>query len=155
MSIEAYQFVRILEDAHCALENITARSVSLVNRQLTLAQYRTLVALANGGPSCVGALAESLDVHASTMTRMCDRLCARELITRSCSPTDHRVVTVDLSPTGRAVVEEITRVRAMRVGAAAESIDPRDLTTAMNTLHAFALALREPNGRPTTGAVTP
>jgi DNA-binding MarR family transcriptional regulator len=143
MSIDSHPFVRVLEDANCALENLTARSVSLVERRLTLAQYRTLVALASGGPSCVGALAASLDVHASTMTRMCDRLSARELITRSSSSTDHRRVTVDLTPNGRAVVEEIMRVRSMHVGAAAESIDPSDLATAINTLQAFSSTLRD------------
>ena len=47
-----------------------------MNEEVTLTQFRTLVVLSTRGPQTVTALAESLDVHTSTMTRMCTRLVA-------------------------------------------------------------------------------
>jgi DNA-binding MarR family transcriptional regulator len=142
MSVEPHPFTGAVVDAHDALAALTTRSVSSVNASLTPAQYRTLVAVANEGPQCVGALAESLDVHASTMTRMCDRLSARELITRTSSTKDHRTVTIALTPNGRVLVDEITRVQALHVVQAAECVDPTDLTVALRVLQSFATALR-------------
>jgi hypothetical protein len=63
--------VDALMRASRALVAITARSLSSVNEEVTLAQFRTLVVLSTRGPQTVTALAEHLDVHASTMTRMC------------------------------------------------------------------------------------
>src|SRR3954463_2477740 len=53
---------------------VAARSLSAVNTDVTLPQYRTLVVLASRGPQPLGYLAEQLDVSPSTATRMCDRL---------------------------------------------------------------------------------
>src|SRR5689334_12323430 len=145
MSIEQHPFVGAVVDAHQALAALTARSVASVNARLTPAQYRTLVVLASDGPSTVGGLADRLDVHASTMTRMCDRLCLRDLITRTASLRDNRTVTIALTAQGRVLVQEIMSVRARHLGAAAEGIDPVDLPVAMRALQTFATAL-QPNG---------
>ena len=62
---------------------ITARSLSSVNEDVTLPQFRSLVVLATAGPQTVSALADRLAVHASTMTRMCNRLVTRGLVVRA------------------------------------------------------------------------
>ena len=53
-----------------------------VNEDVTLPQFRSLVVLATAGPQTVSALADRLAVHASTMTRMCNRLVTRGLVVR-------------------------------------------------------------------------
>ena len=53
------------------------------------------------GPQTVSALAERLDVHASTMTRMCSRLVARGLVARKPSAIDRREVVIELTRKGR------------------------------------------------------
>ena len=88
-----------------ALVAITARSISAVNQEVTLPQFRSLVVLATAGPQTVSALADRLAVHASTMTRMCNRLVARGLVLRAPSAVDRREVVIALSTMGTTVVD--------------------------------------------------
>src|SRR4051794_32060140 len=99
-----------------ALVGVAARSIAAVDRDVTLPQFRTLVALAEHGPQNVGRLAEEVDVHASTATRMCDRLVRRGLIERTASPDSRREVIVRLPPAGRRLVGKVmtARRRAIR-----------------------------------------
>jgi len=99
--------VDMLMRATQALGSVTARSLGLVNEDVTLAQFRTLVVLATRGPQTVTALAEHLDVHASTMTRMCTRLVARDLVSRVPSLVDRREVVITPSASGSTLVEAV------------------------------------------------
>jgi DNA-binding MarR family transcriptional regulator len=99
--------VDALMRASRALVAVTARSLSSVNEEVTLAQFRTLMVLSTQGPQTVTALAENLDVHASTMTRMCTRLVTRGLVVRVPSSIDRREVVITLSTTGNALVEDV------------------------------------------------
>ena len=83
-----------------ALVAITARSLSAVNEDVTLPQFRSLVVLATAGPQTVSALADRLAVHASTMTRMCNRLVDRGLVVRAPSAVDRREVVIALTDDG-------------------------------------------------------
>ena len=83
-----------------ALVAITARSLSSVNDDVTLPQFRSLVVLATAGPQTVSALADRLAVHASTMTRMCNRLVTRGLVVRAPSAVDRREVVIALTDDG-------------------------------------------------------
>jgi len=65
-----------------ALVGITVRALSSVSDEVTLPQLRTLVVVSQHGAQTVSALADRLDVHASTMTRMCSRLVSRGLVER-------------------------------------------------------------------------
>ena len=80
--------------------SITARSLSAVNEDVTLPQFRSLVVLATAGPQTVSALADRLAVHASTMTRMCNRLVTRGLVVRAPSAVDRREVVIALTDDG-------------------------------------------------------
>ncbi len=71
------------------LVSVAARSLAGVTDKVTLPQYRALVVLAAVGPR-TRALAEVLGVHSSTLTRLCDRLVNKDLITRGESPTNRR-----------------------------------------------------------------
>src|SRR5690242_16030574 len=94
-----------------ALVGITARSLAAVNAEVTLPQFRSLVVLATAGPQTVSALADRLAVHASTMTRMCNRLVTRGLVVRAPSAVDRREVVIALSKTGTSVVEDVMAAR--------------------------------------------
>src|SRR5688572_26722022 len=83
-----------------ALVAVAARSIAEVDDAVTLPQFRTVVALASKGPQKVGALADELGVHASTATRMCDRLVRRGLIDRETSLASRREVIVRLTAEG-------------------------------------------------------
>jgi len=75
---------------------ITVRALASVSDEVTLPQLRTLVVVSLQGPQTVSALAERLDVHASTMTRMCNRLVTRSLVARKPSALDAPDVPLDI-----------------------------------------------------------
>src|SRR4051794_26602827 len=99
------------------LVGVAARSLAVLDDDVTLAQYRALVVVAGRGPVNVGVLAELLGSHPSTVTRLCDRLTARGLVTRRGSPESRREVTVALSARGRGVVDTVTRARRAELAA--------------------------------------
>ncbi|MEZ5251038.1 MAG: MarR family winged helix-turn-helix transcriptional regulator [Ilumatobacteraceae bacterium] len=92
-----------------ALVAVAARSLAKVDDSVTLPQFRALVVLSHHDGECsVGQLADALDVHSSTTTRLCDRLVARRLVRRSVRPTNRRETVIVLTDRGRAVVDEVT-----------------------------------------------
>ena len=84
-----------------ALVGVAARSLASVEGTITLVQYRALVVLASEDVLNVGSLAEALGIHASTATRLCDRLSEKGLIDRKTSAESRREVVVGLTADGR------------------------------------------------------
>jgi DNA-binding MarR family transcriptional regulator len=99
-----------------ALVGVAARSLAATEDQITLVQYRALVALGAQGEQNVGSLAGALGIHPSTATRLCDRLIVKGFIDRKTSVESRREVTLGLSDSGRALVraETARRRRAIR-----------------------------------------
>ena len=94
-----------------ALVGVAARSLAGTEDTVTLVQYRAMVLLAARGEMNVGGLADALDVHQSTATRLCDRLVARGLIDRRHSPQNRREVVVSLTYDGQALIRSVTAKR--------------------------------------------
>ncbi len=103
--------VDALLSASRVMVGLAARSVADFDADVTLPQYRALVVLASRGPQRVVDISTELGVNPSTGTRMCDRLVRKRLIRRYRSTTDRREVRLTLTPTGRNLVEEVTRRR--------------------------------------------
>ncbi|WP_028962714.1 MarR family winged helix-turn-helix transcriptional regulator [Sulfobacillus thermosulfidooxidans] len=78
---------------------------------LTLGQYSLLKLLFDSEPMTVGEIAEELELSLASASAMIDRLVNQKLVIRSRSELDRRVVTVRLSPTGRAQVENLHQHR--------------------------------------------
>src|SRR5664279_4938853 len=76
-----------------ALVGVAARSLSALEPDVTLPQYRALVLLRSRGDQNVSALADALGVHPSTATRLCDRLLKKGFIDRATSSGSRREVT--------------------------------------------------------------
>ena len=123
---------------------VTARSLAAVDHDVTLAQYRSLVVLASRGPQTPGALASALGVHASTVTRMCDRLVAKRLIRRGGSPTSRREVELRLTAKGRRLVDSVTRRRRAEIAAIVGRVPVSQQRAMVRTLHRFGEAATEP-----------
>jgi DNA-binding MarR family transcriptional regulator len=126
-----------------ALVAISARSLSAVNADVTLPQFRSLVVLATSGPQTVSALADRLAVHASTMTRMCNRLVARELVVRAPSAVDRREVVIALTAMGTTVVENVMAARRKELDEVMRRMGADDRLAAVNALDKFAHAAGE------------
>jgi DNA-binding MarR family transcriptional regulator len=89
----------------------TARSLSGLDEDVTLPQFRTLVVLVSRGPQRVVDLAQELAVTSSTAVRMCNRLVRKGLVARRVRPDDRRVAWITLTAAGRDLVGEATRRR--------------------------------------------
>jgi len=126
--------------ANRALVAITARSLSAVNADVTLAQFRSLVVLATAGPQTVSALADRLAVHASTMTRMCNRLVARGLVVRAPSAVDRREVVIALTSMGTSVVEKVMTARRKELDEVMRRMGEEDRSAVVVALDKFAQA---------------
>jgi len=127
-----------------ALVAVAARSLAAADSDVTLPQYRALVVLAARGPHRVGELAESIGVHPSTATRLCDRLVEHDLVTREVDPGNRRETAIALSPAGRALVDRVTEVRRSEIQAIVERIPEKSRRPAVIALRAFAAAAGEP-----------
>lgn len=128
-----------------ALVAVAARSLAKVDDSVTLPQFRALVVLSQHDGECsVGHLAEALDVHSSTTTRLCDRLVARRLVRRSVRPTNRRETMIVLTDRGRAVVDEVTAARRREIEGIVERIPEHARTEVVAALQAFSDAAGEP-----------
>jgi len=123
-----------------ALVGITLRALSSVSDEVTLPQLRTLVVVSLQGPQTVSALAERLDVHASTMTRMCSRLVARGLVARKPSALDRREVVIELTTTGQGLVDEVMDKRRHEINAVVTRMTPDDRDRVVAALELFSQA---------------
>jgi DNA-binding MarR family transcriptional regulator len=122
---------------------VAARSLADHGAEVSLHQYRALVVLASRGPLRPVDLAEALGVDPSTVTRLCDRLADKRLITRRRQGGDRRVVQLDLSSRGRELIDAVTdrrRSEITRILAAVPAGDREDLVRAFR---AFAMAAGE------------
>jgi DNA-binding MarR family transcriptional regulator len=75
------------------------------DQELTFSQWTTLVALHDGRTTTAGDLAQNICHDAGSLTRLVDQMVKRGFVTRDRSQTDRRVVSLSLTPRGRAVVE--------------------------------------------------
>lgn len=123
-----------------ALVAVAARSLGDVDEDVTLVQYRVLVELAARGPQNVADLAAILGVGPSTVTRMCDRLVRKGLISRRRTPTDRRMIRVSLALPGREIVSEVTRRRREELATILARLPVGDRQVVLTALQAFTAA---------------
>jgi DNA-binding MarR family transcriptional regulator len=125
-----------------ALVGVAARSLAEVEDTVTLPQFRALVVLASSEHN-VGDLAEALDVHPSTATRLCTRLVAKGLISRSASAQSRRELVVRLTSDGRTLVDTVTRRRRREIARIVARIPEREQRVLVHALGVFADAAGE------------
>ncbi len=140
---ELDEVVDELVRASRVLVSVAARSLGDVNETVTLPQFRALVLLAGRGRVTAGALAELLGVHASTLTRLADRLAAKGLITREVSPVNRREVVLGLTARGRGRVRSVTARRRREIRAIAERMTKPQRDLVVRALGAFGDAAGE------------
>ncbi len=127
-----------------ALVGITVRALASVSDEVTLPQLRTLVVVSQHGAQTVSSLADRLDVHASTMTRMCSRLVSRGLVERRPSPLDRREVVIVLTALGQRLVDEVTDKRRHEIDAVVRHMSADDRDRVVAALELFARAADSP-----------
>ena len=126
-----------------ALVGVAARSLAFVDAKVTLPQYRALVLLGAHGEQNVSSLADALEIHPSTATRLFDRLITKHLIERTPSTENRREVTVALSPTGRALLRTVTDRRRRELRRILTQLSTKDQRQLIAAFERFACASRE------------
>jgi DNA-binding MarR family transcriptional regulator len=104
---------------------------------LTFARYEVLVLLSfsRRGALPLGKIGERLQVHATSVTPLAQRLEAAELIRRSPHPEDGRAVLASITPKGRIVMEKATEaIINARFGLGALSEEECDQLTWLLTM---------------------
>lgn len=130
------------------LVGVSARSLAEVEETVTVTQFRTLVVLDSHEGLNLNALAEELDVNASTAMRMIDRLLAAGLVTRQGNPANRREVLLGLTPGGRQLVHAVTRRRRAQIAKIVTAMPVERHNELIAALHAFASAAGEPQLHP-------
>lgn len=126
-----------------ALVAVAARSLAAVDESVTLPQYRVLVVLAARGPQLMGHLAEALDVHQSTATRICDRLVGKGLVERATGHSSRREVQIDLTREGHRIVHDVSAARRADIEAIVTRIPPSLRSATVRALAVFNEAAGE------------
>lgn len=141
-------FVTALLTASRVLVAVSARSLSEVEKAVTVTQFRTLVVLESHGEVNLSGLAERLGVNASTALRMIDRLLVAGLVTRREHPDTRREVLLALSPAGRRLVRRVTKRRRAELARVVSAMPPERRPELLAALRAFAEAAGEPEPHP-------
>jgi DNA-binding MarR family transcriptional regulator len=105
------------------------RSLVAAGQPVTLQQFRALAVLHREGPQTSGGLAEALDLHASTVSRMCARLVHDGWLTRETRPDNRREVELDVTARGRSLVEQVFRARARELEQVLKRLPPASRRT--------------------------
>jgi MarR family transcriptional regulator, negative regulator of the multidrug operon emrRAB len=86
-------------------------------------EYRVLAALyAQGGSACPRDLCAALAQSPANLTRICDTLVRRGLVTRSLDATDRRRTQLTLRATGQRLLDKLIPAMSARVGEAFDGI---------------------------------
>ncbi|WP_165861201.1 MarR family winged helix-turn-helix transcriptional regulator [Paenibacillus paeoniae] len=88
-------------------------------------------------------LAEKLDVKPSAVTVMIDRLVKSDYVVRTHDKDDRRVILVELTPTGKDILEKAQALREQIVGAYIDKMDPGDARIATDVLEKMVLIAQE------------
>jgi len=122
---------------------VAARSLTEHESEVSLPQYRALVVLRSRGPQRPVDLAQALGVDPSTATRMCDRLARKRFITRRRDVVDRRAVLLDLSASGRRLVDRVTDQRRREIERILKSMNPAEHEALVRAFTAFGAAAGE------------
>jgi DNA-binding MarR family transcriptional regulator len=98
------------------------------------AQFELLIELYANGPMSAGELAEAVEASAATVSGMLDGLTDAELVERTRSDADRRIVVVKLTRRGRRKVEARKAVWQRRWQEALEGLDDEELRVAARVL---------------------
>jgi DNA-binding MarR family transcriptional regulator len=126
-----------------ALVGVAARSLEELPADTTLPQFRALVLLSSRGTMPTGLLAEAMQVHPSTATRLVDRLHTKGLVRRGAVDGDRRQITVALTRRGRLLVERVTEARRLVLAAIVERLSRQDRALIEDAMVRFASAAGE------------
>jgi DNA-binding MarR family transcriptional regulator len=107
----AAEQVEVLQATTRVLTGVALRSLEVLDRAVTLPQFRMLAVLADLGCARSARVARTLGLDASTVTRLADRLVAAGHVSRGTDSRHRSVVTLELTASGHQLVAEVRNWR--------------------------------------------
>ena len=117
-------YVKLLRAGRAVLARVEPR---LAACGLTPTQLGVLEAILHKGPLTQRELGRKLLTSAGNMTDVVDKLEARGLVRRTRSPRDRRIVPVELTREGRALIEELFPAHARDIAVAMGGLSGEEL----------------------------
>ncbi|MET8983483.1 MarR family transcriptional regulator [Streptomyces sp. NPDC004539] len=117
--------------------------VGQVRNSMDRAAYLLLNRLDKEGPMGVKALAASMGIDSSTVTRQVAPLVDTGLVKRTSHPEDGRAVVLQLSPRGKSRLEEVRSSRRQLMAELTEDWQPEEREAFCSLLTRFNTALSE------------
>lgn len=111
---------------------------SIERLEVSLPQYRLLLALHGKKLSTSTQCAQALGIAASSVSRLADRLDASGHLVRGRDPGNRSIVTLELTETGRRVVRQVTTRRRRELSKLLDHLDPAEralCAAALQKLH--------------------
>ncbi|MFE0581443.1 MULTISPECIES: MarR family winged helix-turn-helix transcriptional regulator [unclassified Streptomyces] len=139
----------VLAAAAELLAVLHARGQDGVKPAVSPSQLRALLAVEGAEGVNLRTLGHVLGARPPSVTRLCDRLEAMGLLTRSPHPASRREVEVRLTPRGRALLEERREIRIRELSAVLGRMAPE----AVDALTAGLTAFREAAGQPSPARI--
>lgn len=90
---------------------VIASSLAQAGDVVTWPQLRVLVLVATRPDATATDVADALDIHLSSASRLCDRLVNAQLVQRHTSTTDRGNLLLSLTPKGSELIELIMKHR--------------------------------------------
>jgi DNA-binding MarR family transcriptional regulator len=122
---------------------ITAESIAQVGEGVTLPQLRVLILASQPGHLNATGVAEALDVHLSSASRICDRLVQAGLLHRRDLPRDRRHVELTLTPDGERLLATLDDHRREVFGEILRRMDATERDALTQALSGFVAAATE------------
>jgi MarR family transcriptional regulator, organic hydroperoxide resistance regulator len=107
---------------------------ALARHDLSIAMWRVLAVLSSNGEQRQIDLSEMTSIDVSTLSRLVTRLVELDLVTRHRSKTSSREVVVELTATGRGLVDRLIPVAKKLESIAIAGVPPKDLAIVRRSL---------------------
>jgi MarR family 2-MHQ and catechol resistance regulon transcriptional repressor len=136
--VSGTQLWLVLIKAYHSLLGFTEHT--LKGSDLGESEFRILEALLHKGPMPVNTIGPKVFLTPGSISVAVDRLLKRGLVTRTNSSEDRRVRVVDLTTSGRKLIEQVFAAHARQVDRLAEVLSPKERRQIARGLKAFGKA---------------
>ena len=110
----------MLMKAYRALAQIDARSIA--SSGLGLSDFAVLEILLHKGPLPVNTIGRHVVLTSGSITTAVDRLQKKQFVRRKACPKDRRVTYVELTATGRTLIQQVFKTHASKLEAVFEPL---------------------------------
>jgi DNA-binding MarR family transcriptional regulator len=134
-----------------ALVGITLESLEVLGGEVSLPQFRLLLAASTLGRAPSSRLAEAVGVPASSVTRLADKLEAAGLLVRGADARSRSIVTIEITGAGRDLVARVVGRRHELLAAVLARMAPGERAAVASAAARFTALAAEAAERGASG----